>query len=284
MGSVVRPLPLGRHHRHHVRPVLPQPVHADERRAAWRCGCATCRRAAPMSRWRRSPSGSTSAASGVMQGVHGGPLHLLGRAARRGRAGATRRVDRGRRRRSSWPRLVLGLVASWSRVCGGSPPGGWRSAGPSSARTSGCGRTARKLACSSGGGPRQALHDHLLRVSCRAFDITIGYADLGLLYLIGSTIGAAVPTPGGVGGVEAALIAVLTGAGVDNATAAAAVVVFRLVTLLAPGRARICLPPLLPDGRAGLSGGGGLQSSVAASRPASMASRKRAWSSTACSA
>ena len=70
--------------------------------------------------------------------------------------------------------------------------------------------------------------------SCRAFDITIGYADLGMLYLVGSTIGSAVPTPGGVGGVEAALIAVLTGAGVDSATAAAAVVVFRLVTYWLP--------------------------------------------------
>jgi uncharacterized membrane protein YbhN (UPF0104 family)/tRNA A-37 threonylcarbamoyl transferase component Bud32 len=70
--------------------------------------------------------------------------------------------------------------------------------------------------------------------SCRAFDITIGYADLGLLYLIGSSVGAAVPTPGGVGGVEAALIAVLTGAGVDNATAAAAVIVFRLVSFWLP--------------------------------------------------
>lgn len=70
--------------------------------------------------------------------------------------------------------------------------------------------------------------------SCRAFDITIGFADLGMLYLVGSTVGAAVPTPGGVGGVEAALIAVLTGAGVDSATAAAAVVVFRLVTYWLP--------------------------------------------------
>lgn len=55
-----------------------------------------------------------------------------------------------------------------------------------------------------------------------------------MLYLVGSTVGAAVPTPGGVGGVEAALIAVLTGAGVDSATAAAAVVVFRLVTYWLP--------------------------------------------------
>ena len=54
-----------------------------------------------------------------------------------------------------------------------------------------------------------------------------------MLYLVGSTIGSAVPTPGGVGGVEA-LIAVLTGAGVDSATAAAVVVVFRLVTYWSP--------------------------------------------------
>ena len=60
------------------------------------------------------------------------------------------------------------------------------------------------------------------------------HADLGFLYLVGSSVGSAVPTPGGVGGVEAALIAVLTGAGVDSASAAAAVVVFRLVTYWLP--------------------------------------------------
>jgi undecaprenyl-diphosphatase len=70
--------------------------------------------------------------------------------------------------------------------------------------------------------------------SCRAVGITVAFADLGMLYLIGSTVGSAVPTPGGVGGVEAALIAVLTGAGVDSATAAAAVVIFRLVTYWLP--------------------------------------------------
>ena len=42
------------------------------------------------------------------------------------------------------------------------------------------------------------------------------------------------PTPGGVGGVEAALIAVLTGAGVDGATAARPWWVFRLVTYWLP--------------------------------------------------
>lgn len=71
-------------------------------------------------------------------------------------------------------------------------------------------------------------------VSCRALGITVGTAELGARYLLGNTVGSAVPTPGGVGGVEAALIAVLVGAGVDQATAAAAVVVFRVATYWLP--------------------------------------------------
>ncbi|MEL7208722.1 MAG: lysylphosphatidylglycerol synthase transmembrane domain-containing protein, partial [Actinomycetota bacterium] len=70
--------------------------------------------------------------------------------------------------------------------------------------------------------------------SCRALDIDLGFAQLGLLYLVGSTVGAAVPTPGGLGAVEAALIAVLTGAAVGTAPATAAVILFRLVTYWLP--------------------------------------------------
>ena len=71
-------------------------------------------------------------------------------------------------------------------------------------------------------------------ISCRAFGIEIGVPELGAMYMLGNTVGSAVPTPGGVGGIEAALIAVLTGAGVDDATAAAAVLVFRLATYWLP--------------------------------------------------
>jgi len=42
------------------------------------------------------------------------------------------------------------------------------------------------------------------------------------------------PTPGGVGGVEAALTAALTTAGVDAAAAASIVLLFRLVTFWLP--------------------------------------------------
>ena len=69
------------------------------------------------------------------------------------------------------------------------------------------------------------------------------------MYMLGNTVGSAVPTPGGVGGIEAALIAVLTGAGVDDATAAAAVLVFRLGHLLAARHPRLHLPDAGPTPR-----------------------------------
>jgi uncharacterized membrane protein YbhN (UPF0104 family) len=71
-------------------------------------------------------------------------------------------------------------------------------------------------------------------VSCRAFDIDLSFAELGALYLLANTVASAVPTPGGVGAVEAALVFVLTGAGVDDATAWAAMLLFRLVNYWFP--------------------------------------------------
>ena len=71
-------------------------------------------------------------------------------------------------------------------------------------------------------------------VSCRALGITLGFPELGALYMFGNTVGSTVPTPGGVGAIGAALAAALTGAGVDPATASAAVIVFRLATYWLP--------------------------------------------------
>jgi len=70
--------------------------------------------------------------------------------------------------------------------------------------------------------------------SVRAFGVDMGLAQAGALYMVANTVGSAVPTPGGVGGIEAALTAVLIGAGVDPATAAAIVLLFRLSTFWAP--------------------------------------------------
>lgn len=70
--------------------------------------------------------------------------------------------------------------------------------------------------------------------SARAFDIDLRFATIGAVYLIGSAIATAAPTPGGLGAAEAALIGGLIAVGVDNADAVPAVFLFRLATFWVP--------------------------------------------------
>lgn len=70
--------------------------------------------------------------------------------------------------------------------------------------------------------------------SSRAVDISLSFPKLGLLYLTASSLASAAPTPGGVGAVEAALTAALTGAGIAPVDALSAVFLFRLVTYWLP--------------------------------------------------
>lgn len=68
-------------------------------------------------------------------------------------------------------------------------------------------------------------------VSVAAFGVhDIPFAALALAYMTANTVASVAPTPGGVGAIEAALVAVLTGLGVEPATALSIVLVFRLVT------------------------------------------------------
>lgn len=71
-------------------------------------------------------------------------------------------------------------------------------------------------------------------VSCGAVGVDLSVSRLGILYLTASSVAAAAPTPGGVGAVEAALTAALTGVGVPAADALSAVFLFRLVTYWLP--------------------------------------------------
>jgi len=71
-------------------------------------------------------------------------------------------------------------------------------------------------------------------LACWAFGVDIGFAELGALYMVANTVASAVPTPGGVGAIEAALVFVLAGAGVDNSTAWASVLLFRLINYWFP--------------------------------------------------
>jgi glycosyltransferase 2 family protein len=73
-----------------------------------------------------------------------------------------------------------------------------------------------------------------LFASVRAFDYPVSFAVAGAVYLIGGTVASAAPTPGGVGAVEAALIAGLTATGVPTEQAVPAVLVYRIATFWLP--------------------------------------------------
>ncbi|WP_353707179.1 flippase-like domain-containing protein [Cellulosimicrobium sp. ES-005] len=63
-----------------------------------------------------------------------------------------------------------------------------------------------------------------------AFGQELSLVEVAVIYLVGNAAGAAVPTPGGLGAIEAALIFGLTTAGVPAALATSATVLFRVAT------------------------------------------------------
>ncbi|MFF2268476.1 flippase-like domain-containing protein [Cellulosimicrobium cellulans] len=63
-----------------------------------------------------------------------------------------------------------------------------------------------------------------------AFGQELSLVEVAVIYLVGNAAGAAVPTPGGLGAIEAALIFGLTTAGVPGALATSATVLFRVAT------------------------------------------------------
>jgi len=70
--------------------------------------------------------------------------------------------------------------------------------------------------------------------SIQAFGGGLPVATIGAVYLVGSAVATAAPTPGGIGAVEAALIAGLTAAGLDKTIAVPSVFLFRLATFWLP--------------------------------------------------
>jgi uncharacterized protein (TIRG00374 family) len=73
-----------------------------------------------------------------------------------------------------------------------------------------------------------------LAVCVRAFGGSVPIASVAVVYLTGSALGSLVPTPGGLGAVEATLAAGLTAAGLPGATAVSSVLLFRLLTFWLP--------------------------------------------------
>ena len=67
-----------------------------------------------------------------------------------------------------------------------------------------------------------------------AFGGHLPFATVGAVYLVGSAVASAAPTPGGLGAVEAALIGGFVAAGLSNDVAVPAVFLFRLATFWLP--------------------------------------------------
>jgi uncharacterized membrane protein YbhN (UPF0104 family) len=92
-----------------------------------------------------------------------------------------------------------------------------------------------KLARGIGGTLVLSLAYILCLAACvAAFGRSVPIASIAVVYLTGSAIGSILPTPGGIGGVEAALTAGLTAAGLPGAVAVSAVLLFRLLTFWLP--------------------------------------------------
>ena len=97
------------------------------------------------------------------------------------------------------------------------------------------GRSPGRLAALFGGSIGVTMaYVTALACAITAFDGQLSFADVGAVYLGSSLVAAAAPTPGGLGALEAALVAGLTGVGMDPALAVAAVLSYRLVTYWLP--------------------------------------------------
>jgi undecaprenyl-diphosphatase len=70
--------------------------------------------------------------------------------------------------------------------------------------------------------------------SVEAFGGGLPFATVGAVFLVGSAVAQAAPTPGGLGAMEAALIGGLVAAGLDNTIAVPAVFLYRLFTFWIP--------------------------------------------------
>ena len=73
-----------------------------------------------------------------------------------------------------------------------------------------------------------------LMASVAAFGGGVSFPEIGAAYLVAAAIGSATPTPGGLGAVEAALVAALSGYGMADSAAVSAVLTFRLATYWVP--------------------------------------------------
>jgi uncharacterized protein (TIRG00374 family) len=73
-----------------------------------------------------------------------------------------------------------------------------------------------------------------LVASIRAFGESTEFVTVAFIYLAGATLGSLAPTPGGLGAVEAVLVAALTAGGLSAGTAISVTLLYRLATFWLP--------------------------------------------------
>ncbi|MEU2060422.1 lysylphosphatidylglycerol synthase domain-containing protein [Streptomyces sp. NPDC013455] len=95
-------------------------------------------------------------------------------------------------------------------------------------------RRARAAALWGGSLAFAALHALVLVAVTRAVGLPLAPLQVALLYLAASSAAALLPTPGGLGSLDAALALALTAAGTPGAAAASAVLGYRLLTMWLP--------------------------------------------------
>ncbi|GAB7106380.1 lysylphosphatidylglycerol synthase domain-containing protein [Streptomyces phaeofaciens JCM 4814] len=95
-------------------------------------------------------------------------------------------------------------------------------------------RPERAVALWGGSLAFAVLHALVLTAVARAVDLPIGPVRVALLYLAASSAAALLPTPGGLGSLDAVLALALTATGAPAATAASAVLGYRLLTMWLP--------------------------------------------------
>ncbi|HVE27865.1 MAG TPA: lysylphosphatidylglycerol synthase transmembrane domain-containing protein [Sporichthya sp.] len=103
----------------------------------------------------------------------------------------------------------------------------------------------RALALWSGALATPAIHVLVLYAVTQALGVPINPAAVGAVYLTVSTLSALVPAPGALGAFDVLLVAGLTAVGVPAASALAATVAYRLVTVWLPLVPAGCLLALL---------------------------------------
>jgi glycosyltransferase 2 family protein len=134
---------------------------------------------------------------------------------------------------------VVGVVMAtrWGRRRIGRPL--WKGMRSSMANLLMVARSPTKLSMLFGGSAGVTLaYVGALAASISAFGGGVPIAKVGAVYLAASALAAAAPTPGGLGAIEAALVAGLTGVGMESGPAVSAVLTYRLATYwipIAPG-------------------------------------------------